>query len=109
MKRTFALMCGLAASLMPSSALAVAGPYTFIGRGGGMDWERWHYGPVRDDEVQQISFQLLTGGAALDPDMHWAFGLRGASWDGTYATVDRWESQAFRRSRAELRSRLSAA
>ena len=44
-----------------------------------MDWERWHYGPVGDDEVQQISFQLLTGGAALDPDMHWAFGLRGAS------------------------------
>lgn len=78
MKLTSALLCGLAASVLPLLA-AAAGPYTYIGRGGGMDWERWHYGPVRDDEVQQISFQLLTAGAALDPDMHWAFGLRGGS------------------------------
>lgn len=78
MKLSCALLCGLAA-FAPALFAATAGPFSYYGRGGGMDWERWHYGAVRNDEVQQISFQLLTGGAALDPDMHWAFGLRGAS------------------------------
>lgn len=78
MKLSSALLCGLAAIPLLSRA-DVAGPYSYQGLGGGMDWQRWSYGPVRNDEVQQISFQLLTGGAALDPDLHWAFGLRGAS------------------------------
>lgn len=78
MKLSSVLLCGVAALALPLLASA-AGPYSYNGRGGAMDWTRWSYGPVRNDEVQQVTFQLLTGSAGADPDMHWAFGLRGAS------------------------------
>jgi hypothetical protein len=67
------------AAALASAAAEAAGPYAYDGRGGEKDWARWAYGPVADDETQQVSFQLLTGDAGADPDMHWAFGLRGAA------------------------------
>lgn len=78
MKPSLVVLSGLLASLVGGTASA-AGPYSYTGRGGEADWARWSYPQVRDDEVQQISFQLLTGSAGASPLMHWAFGLRGAS------------------------------
>lgn len=66
-------------SLCLAGAAGAAGPYSYVGHGGSPDWARWSYGPVRNDEVQQITLQLQTGSAAADPDMHFAFGLRGGA------------------------------
>ncbi|ODU33562.1 MAG: hypothetical protein BGP24_16870 [Lysobacterales bacterium 69-70] len=66
-------------TLGAAGAVGAAGPYAYAGHGGSPDWARWSYGPVRNDEVQQITLQLQTGSAAADPDMHFAFGLRGGA------------------------------
>lgn len=75
---TFARMALLSVVLLAGAASA-AGPYSYIGDGGERDWARWRYGPVHDDETQQISFQLETGAAGGDRDMHWGIGLRGGA------------------------------
>ncbi len=67
------------AVLLPAMQAVAAGPFAYVGHGGSPDWARWSYGPVRNDEVQQVTFQLHTGSAAADPDMHFAFGLRGGA------------------------------
>lgn len=68
----------LSSLMVPADAVAV-GPFSYVGHGGSPDWARWSYGPVRNDEVQQITFRLHTGSAAADPDMHFAVGLRGGA------------------------------
>lgn len=73
-----ARLLGLLAAALGFAAQA-AGPYSYDGRGGAADWARWRYGPVRDGEIQQITFQLQTAEAGANPQMHWAFGLRGAA------------------------------
>lgn len=55
------------------------GPYTYNGNGGVGDWGKWAYPNVQNHQTQWASFELFTGTAASDPDMHWAFGLRGQS------------------------------
>ncbi|WP_257388006.1 hypothetical protein [Tahibacter caeni] len=77
MKPVAATMACLALSL--AGAAGAAGPYSYVGHGGSPDWARWSYGPVRNDEIQQVTLQLQTGSAAADPDMHFAFGLRGGA------------------------------
>lgn len=82
MKPSAAWSWGRTLSLLTLLAAADAhaiGPFSYIGSGGSPDWARWSYGPVRNDEIQQITFQLDTGNAGGDPDMHFAFGLRGAA------------------------------
>lgn len=65
--------------LCAAGVVDAAGPYAYVGHGGSPDWARWSYGPVRNDEIQQITLQLRTGSAGADPDMHFAFGLRGGA------------------------------
>lgn len=66
-------------TLCAAGVVDAAGPYAYVGHGGSPDWARWSYGPVRNDEIQQVTLQLHTGSATADPDMHFAFGLRGGA------------------------------
>jgi hypothetical protein len=72
-------LAALAAGPHSALAAAAAGPFSYVGHGGERDWARWRYGPVHDDETQQLSFQLDTGAAGGDRDMHWGIGLRGGA------------------------------